>query len=612
MDPDNDRYGGYDQQQQNHNQYNHSMVPEETKYAGFEQQQQLYVHPTNPVNNAYGEYSQQQQQQQQQQQHFMQTAPMLFQQQTTMPPLPSSAPLAPWLLNSPQIMQQQQLQQSLPPPPTSIQLPPLPSAPLPSAPSMHLPSQPPLPSNIQPPPPYYPPDFQSAPPPPPPSIVPAPPQSIIPPPPPALDDADATDGCDDKDEAYEIAYSPSQAEDEKNVEEVEKDKKVQLAILSSQQKQMDMVNLIRKKEKEIEEHTKRMEMENKKIEDLKKRKMISGFAPIKLQKKKLKGFEEPEGDSTDVISKENSSLGDNKKQITGKKAATENSTFTDNRVISDEKLKLMTQIESYLTNNPNHAAAFTRSKKNEENYEFLHDSERLTNEGRKFREISEKLQAAKNVQNVCGAAAIVSAVNNNDYVTNLNNTIALQMRAVERKDVPAVDYSLLNPFKIDRPPVPAPPPLPTVSQHSNRIQPALQNGASKDISLNDTNNAHNLNSNNNDIKSSNTNSAINNNTKITDNDSSHSNNSNNNNNSSNNSSSSSSNSHSNQVGLHPSSDVIASADPPKSNRRNRWGPTVVPNSVVSSSSIAGNTFFCLYSLFDDVIVVGAFELSTRD
>jgi hypothetical protein len=600
MDPDNERYGGYDQQQQNHNQYNRSMVPEETKYAGFEQQQQLYVHPTNPVNNVYGEYSQQQQQQQ----HFMQTAPMLFQQQTTMPPQPSSAPLAPWLLNSPQIMQQQQQsQQSLPPPPTSIPLPPLPSAPLPSAPSMHLPSQPPLPSNIQPPPPYYPPDFQSAPPPPPPSIVPAPPQSTIPPPPPAPDDADATDGCDDKDEAYEIAYSPSQAEDEKNVEEVEKDKKVQLAILSSQQKQLDMVNLIRKKEKENEEHTKRMEMENKKIEDLKKRKMISGFAPIKLQKKKLKGFEEPEEDFSEAISKENSSSGDNKKQITGKKGAIENSTDTDNRVISDEKLKLMTQIASYLTNNPNHAAAFIRSKKNEENYEFLHDSERLTNEGRKFREISEKLQAAKNVQNVCGAAVIVSAVNNNDHVTNLNNTIALQMRAAERKDVPAVDYSLLNPFKIDRPPVPAPPPQPTVSQHSHRVQPLLQNDVSKGILLNDTNNAHNLNSSHNDIKSSNTNSAINNNINITDSDSSHSNNNNNSNSNSNSSSSSSSSSsnnsssssssgsHSNQVGLHPSSDVITSTDPPKSNRRNRWGPTVVPNSVVSSSSIAGTTFF---------------------
>ena len=593
MDPDNDKYGGYDQQQQNQNQYNSSMVPEETKYAGFEQQQQLYVHPTNLVNNAYGEYSQQQQQQQQ---HYiqMQTASMLFQQQTTMPPLPSSAPLAPWLLNSPQIMQHQQLQQSLPPLPTSIPLPPLPSAPLPSAPSMHLPLQPPLPSNIQPPPPYYPPDYQSAPPPPPPSIVPAPPQSTIPPPPASVD-ADATDGCDDKDESYEIAYSPSQAEDEKNVEEVEEDKKVQLAILSSQQKQLDVVNLIRKKEKENEEHTKRMEMENKKIEDLKKRKMISGFAPIKLQKKKLKGFEEPEEDSIEVVSKESNSSGDNKKQISGKKANIENSTYTDNRIISDEKLKLMTQIASYLTNNPNHAAAFIRSKKNEENFEFLHDSERLTNEGRKFREISEKLQAAKNVQNVCGAAAIVSAVNNNDHVTNLNNTIALQMRAAERKDMPAVDYSLLNPFKIDRPPVPTPPPLPTVSQHSHRIQHPLQNDVSKEISLTDTGSAHSFNSNSRDVKGSNTTSAINNTIKITvsdiKNDSSRSNNKSNSNNSNNNSSSSSSSnssSHCSQVVLHPTSDVITSADPPKSNRRNRWGPTVVPNTVVSSSSIAGN------------------------
>ena len=564
MDPDNERYGGYDQQQLSHNQqYIHSMASEEAKYTGFEQQQQLqqqqqklYMHPADPVNNGYVAYSQQQQQQQ----HYvqLQNVSSLFQQQPPMPPLPSSTPLAPWLLNSPQIMLQQQ---ALPLPPISIPLPPLPSIPLPPTPSMHPPSHPPLPSNIQPPPPYYPPDYQCAPPPPPQSIVPAPPQSIIPPPPPTPDDAEVASRCDNNDEAYEIAYSPSQAEDEKNVEEVEKDRKEQLAILSSQQKQLDIVNLIKKKERENEEHTKRMEMENKKIEDMKKRKMISGFAPIKLQKKKLRGFEEPEEDLSEAKSKANNSSDNNEKQMSGKKPPVENSTFTDSSTISDEKLRLITQIASYLTDNPNHAAAFIRSKKNEENFQFLHDSERLTNEGRKVREISEKLQAAKNVQNVCGATAIQSAVNNNDHVTNLNNSIALKMRAMERQgDLPAVDYSLLNPFQVDRPPLPLPPPLPTrsleVPQYTQPMQSLLQK--------------------NNFVETS-----------SSSNDANH----NNSNNSSNSSASSSSRSgNSNQAGLNSSSDV-SSSEIPKSNRRNRWGPTVVPNSVVSSNSTIGNKQF---------------------
>ena len=435
-----------------------------------------------------------------------------------------------------------QQQQSLPPLPTTAPLPPLPSVPLPPTSSMHQLSQPPLPSNFQPPPPYYPPDYQCIPPPPPHSVVPAPPQSTIPPPPPTLDDAEVTGGCDGKDDSSEIAYSPSQAEDEKNFEEDEKDKREQLAILSSKQKQLDIVNLIKKKERENEEHTKRMEMENKKIEDMKKRKMISGFAPIKLQKKKLKGFEEIEEDSSEEKSKDNNSLGSNEKLINSKKSISETSTSTDSKIVSDEKMKLMTQIATYLTDNPNHAAAFIRSKKNEANFEFLHDSERHTNEGRKFREISEKIQAAKNVQNVIGAAAIRSvAVNNNDHVAHLNNSIALKMRST-----PSVDYSLLNPFQIEKPPVPLPPPLPTKSFEASQytthtVQPSvLQNIIRKDISSHDV---HDNNNNN------------------------HSHNNNNNNH---------------------HSDVSASTEIPKTNRRNRWGPTVVPNSVLSSGPVAGN------------------------
>lgn len=46
--------------------------------------------------------------------------------------------------------------------------------------------------------------------------------------------------------------------------------------------------------------------------------------------------------------------------------------------------------------------------------------------------------------------------------------------------------------------------------------------------------------------------------------------------------------HDNNNHNHNHSDVSASTEIPKSNRRNRWGPTVVPNSIVSSGLVAGN------------------------
>ena len=51
--------------------------------------------------------------------------------------------------------------------------------------------------------------------------------------------------------------------------------------------------------------------------------------------------------------------------------------------------------------NPSHAQVFMRSTKGDPNFEFLYDAERMSLVGKKFREISEKLRAEKNVQNVC-------------------------------------------------------------------------------------------------------------------------------------------------------------------------------------------------------------------
>lgn len=507
--------------------------------------------PMNPENDDYSGVGQQLQQHQQHHQYLSQpSAPLPLQFTAPLPPmssLPPSTPVAPWLLNS-------QLHPPLPP-----------SIPLPSMPLLQqsVPLYPPLPFTVQPPPPQYP-DYQYVPPPPPQSVVPAPPQSSIPPPPPPNDSEVTTAGVEDVDVFVESAYSPSQAEDEKNEEKNEIEKKEQKAILLSQQKQKEIENIIANKERENMEHTRRMEMENKKIEELKKRKMMNGFGPIKLQKKKLKGFEDQEEDVGVTNTKDKEAEKD-RKTVSDKSKETNRETSlvssSSTTIVPDEKIKFMAQVATYIIGNPTQAAAFIRSKKGEKNFEFLFDVERITAEGKKYREISEKFQAEKNVHNVCNDGIQV-AVNNNNISSHSAPIISKMVMPAERSAVPiaqgpmgvgvgvgvgVVDYSVLNPFGNDNstsysdaksnakasPHLPPAPPAPAPTLASKSFNTTFST------------------------------------TTVTT--------------SISNSSSSSSSSAAN----HPQDEA------PKSSRRNRWGPSVAVNSVTSSSSVSGEPqFFC--------------------
>ena len=339
-----------------------------------------------------------------------QTAPPLYQNQPPppqpsmppqpqMPPQPSAAPMAPWLLNAPQ--QIQQIHQT-PPMPFPTTIPPPPFQPIP-------------------------PKSYNQPPPPPQAVIPAPPDSVIPPPPPPLESVDENKN----DDTYESAYSPSQAEDGEDEMKHELEKRERNAILLAEQKQRDIEHLIAIKEREANDHTKRMEMENKKLEELKRRKIMSGFGPIKLKKIKMKGFEAEDdaGDEkieTDGVKEVKSSS----HKITHDNTAVEE--------ISEEKIKFMTQIASYLTHNPSQGALFLKEKRNDKNYDFLFDVERLTKESKKFREISEKFQAEKNVQNIVNDP--VQKYINNALPISAPISIPTIMKSA------AVDYSLLNPF----------------------------------------------------------------------------------------------------------------------------------------------------------------------
>ena len=517
--------------------------------------------PMNPENDEYSGIGHHQQYQQQ---HYIPqpSAPLPLLFTAPLPPPSSllpSTPVAPWLLNS----------QIHPPLPPSI---PLPSMPLPQ---QSIPLYPPLPYTVQPPPPQYP-DYQYVPPPPPQSIVPAPPQSSIPPPPPPNDSEVITVGVEDTEEFVESAYSPSQAEDEQNEEKNEIEKREQNAILLSQQKQKEIENILANKERENMEHTRRMEMENKKIEELKKRKMMNGFGPIKLQKKKLKGFEDQDEDvgntktSDKEPAKERETVSDQSKDA-NRKASQSNSITTD-QVLTDEKIKFMSQVATYIIGNPTQAAAFIRSKKGVSNFEFLFDVERVTKEGKKYREISERFQAEKNVHNVCNDG-FQGAVNNNDSVSHNVSNMSKMAMAVDRSAVTVpmgvsggagvgtgvgvVDYSVLNPFGADRPstyrdvraaplilPVPAstPTPAPASKPFSTTFSTTTTTSSSNSSS------------------------------------------------SSNNSSSSSSGSGASNT---------PQEDAPKSSRRNRWGPSVAVNSITSSGSVSGvynSIFFAVLSV----------------
>jgi hypothetical protein len=480
--------------------------------------------PMNPENDDYSGSGQYQQHQQQYLSQPPAPLPLLF--TAPLPPIPSlppSTPVAPWLLNS----------QLHPPLPPSI---PLPSMPLPP---QSVPLYPPLPYTVQPPPPQYP-DYQYVPPPPPQSVVPAPPQSSIPPPPPPTDSEVTTIGTENTDEFVESAYSPSQAEDEKNEERNEIEKREQNAILLSQQKQKEIENIIANKQRENMEHTRRMEMENKKIEELKKRKMMNGFGPIKLQKKKLKGFEDQEEDvgSTKVNEKESEkdreTTSDKAKETNRNTSQSQSNSIITDQVLTDEKIRFMAQVATYIIGNPTQAAAFIRSKKGEKNFEFLFDVERITIEGKKYREISEKFQAEKNVHNVCNDG-IQGAVNNNDSLSHSVSNVNKMVMQVERSAVPVsvsapvVDYSVLNPFGSDN----------SSSYRDAKAAPVL---ASKSFNTTTT-------------------------TTTT---------------SSGNNSSSSTSSSSSSSAPNPPQD-----EAPKSSRRNRWGPSVAINSVTSSGTISG-------------------------
>lgn len=508
--------------------------------------------PMNPENDDYSGIGQQLQQHQQHHQYPSQpSAPLPLQFTAPLPPMSSllpSTPVAPWLLNS-------QLQPPLPP-----------SIPLPSMPLLQqsVPLYPPLPFTVQPPPPQYP-DYQYVPPPPPQSVVPAPPQSSIPPPPPPNDSEVTTAGVEDVDVFVESAYSPSQAEDEKNEEKNEIEKKEQKAILLSQQKQKEIEIIIANRERENMEHTRRMEMENKKIDELKKRKMMNSFGPIKLQKKKLKGFEDQEEDVgvTNTKDKEpekdRETVSDKSKETNRKTSLVGSSSSIT--TVPDEKIKFMAQVATYIIGNPTQAAAFIRSKKGEKNFEFLFDVERITEEGKKYREISEKFQAEKNVHNVCNDGIQV-AVNNNNMSSHSAPTGSKMVMPAERSAAPTargpvgvavgvavVDYSVLNPFgndnstsytdaKSNARASPHPPPAPPLA-------PApVPTPVSKSF-----------------------NTTFNTTTVIT--------------------SISNSSSSSSSAANHPQDETS------KSSRRNRWGPSVAVNSVTSSSSVSGAPhFFC--------------------
>ena len=349
----------------------------------------------------------------------LQTAPLLFQTQhiqTQSLPLPLMAPVAPWLISTPQI--------PLPPPilhhhPPSMSHPPPPSAPLP-------PSQPILPS------PHY------QPPPPPRAVIPAPPNVDIPPPPPPL----AIVGTVNEDYIHESAYSPSQAEDDEVEKKKASDKIEKNAISLAQQKQNEVENLIKNKEKESHEHTKRMEMENKKIEELRRRKMNNSLAPIKLKKIKMKGFEVDDDQGNESIEKEiegkSSIIKTDKTKQSSQQTDVDDNYENSSKPMSSEKAQFITQVASYLIHNPSQATIFLKSKRNDKDYEFLYDMERLTKNGKMYREISEKLQAEKNVRNIV-----------NDPVQNFTNSVTLIGVTTIPKNVPigaAPDYSLLNPF----------------------------------------------------------------------------------------------------------------------------------------------------------------------
>jgi hypothetical protein len=291
------------------------------------------------------------------------------------------------------------------------------------------------------------------------------------------------------------------------------------------------------------EHTRRMEMENKKIEELKKRKMMNGFGPIKLQKKKLKGFEDQEEDvgSTKVNEKESEkdreTASDKAKETNRNTSQSQSNSIITDQVLTDEKIRFMAQVATYIIGNPTQAAAFIRSKKGEKKFEFLFDVERITIEGKKYREISEKFQAEKNVHNVCNDG-IQGAVNNNDSLSHSVSNVNKMVMQVERSAVPVsvsapvVDYSVLNPFGSDN----------SSSYRDAKAAPVL---ASKSFNTSFTTTTTTSSGNNSSSSTS--------------------------------SSSSSSSSASN-----PPQD-----EAPKSSRRNRWGPSVAINSVTSSGTISG-------------------------
>ena len=348
----------------------------------------------------------------------LQTAPLLFQSQhiqTQLLPLPLTAPVAPWLIST----------QHIPLPPSThhhpppMSHPPPPSAPLP-------PSQPILPSA------HY------QPPPPPRAVIPAPPNVDIPPPPPPL----ATVETVDEDYVHESAYSPSQAEDDEVEKKKVLDKIEKNAISLAQQKQNEIENLIRNKEKESHEHTRRMEMENKKIEELRRRKINNSLGPIKLKKIKMKGFEADDDQGNEIIEKEiegkSSIIKTDKTKQSSQQTDVDDNTEINSKPTSSVKAHFMTQVASYLIHNPSQASTFLKSKRNDKDYEFLYDIERLTKDGKMYREISEKLQAEKNVRNIV-----------NDPVQNFTNSVTLIGVTTIAKNIPsggAPDYSLLNPF----------------------------------------------------------------------------------------------------------------------------------------------------------------------
>jgi hypothetical protein len=288
--------------------------------------------------------------------------------------------------------------------------------------------------------PYYDPNYTPLPPPqsapkplPPQSIIPPPPAADMPPPPPPP-------SSDSNNETEE--YDPSEAMD--------KEAEQEMLLEKAKQKQQDIDNIVKNKQKAELDHIKRMEAENKKLEDIRKRKQAGAFGPIKLKKTKLKGFGFNADDDDEEDTNEGSKKKQEQKDEKEKSLQIQKKTLESNATkISPEQMKFITQTATYLLTNKNQAADFLKTRRTSKQYEFLYDPERTSLEGKFYREIYEQLRAEKEVRDITNDEVKNSFVNNQNRTMAYNNNYSItgsSTYTVTPMAVPDVDYSDLNPF----------------------------------------------------------------------------------------------------------------------------------------------------------------------